>query len=216
MFLTSSEINYVKEVLDGFYDHDLMLAEFREFMKAEFGVKVHCFFCDNASYSLYKNRLRYMVADADKSIFLDPPWNNRNLAKEEKIKEAFSKLCVKYRKHEKFVSPSEYFAIPFEFETDFRSDVMCLCSSEIDAYLKTIEEVKKTSSFFGNYYIFYKCDKDIKRYDESGLSERIATNIYSIIKANDRYDVFKERRIFFDSVQTLDEKYGGSLFNYHR
>lgn len=216
MFLTRDEMDYVSEVLDGLYDYDQLLTEFREFMHNEFGVKVYCFFCDGASKTLYKNRLRYIVDDADIGKFTEMPWGNSDLEKEKKIKNAFSELCIKHKQYVDFADPSEFFAVASEFESDFRSDVMSHCSYEIDSYLKTVGEVKKTNCHFGDYRIFYELDTDVKRYEESGLSEQIAEKIFSIIKAHDRYNVFKERRVFFESVQTLNEKYGGSLVNYYR
>lgn len=213
MFLTQERLDYVKEAINGQHGSDLLLTELREFMKAEFDVNLYCYFCDGEGKS---RRLLYLLNETDKCFFYEGPWNNRDLKKEAKIKDEFSRLCCKYDKYEAYKDPAAYFAIAEEFESDIRLELMNACKSSIESYLGTVEEVKLTNFSFDNVYIFYELDEHIKIHEEDGLSEDISERIFAILKKNDNYSVCKEKRVFFDSIQTLNEKYNGSLFNYLR
>lgn len=59
-------------------------------------------------------------------------------------------------------------------------------------------------------------DKDIELNSQNGISDDISENIAKIRQKYDEFGICGKKHIVFDSIQTLNEKYGGSFQNYFR
>ncbi len=218
MFLKDYEYNYLKECRAGVYDNEPMMVELREFFMKEFGVYLYGYICDPKDKSLYKNRLRYFVDEDCRYVFIEngEKVGNRDLAKEERLKNKFSDLCSKYGLFEPFVDPNNYFAIFSEFNYEMKAEIMGLCTPDIKNYLESFEEIKLIDICFNVVFIFYENISDVTKYKESGLSDEIIDHVFGIIREKDYLDAFKNPKVVFDSVQVLNEKYEGNLYYYHR
>ena len=66
--------------------------------------------------------------------------------------------------------------------------------------------------------VFYFSDEDIFRYLESGVSQTVTDEYYSILKKHDDLSLFTKDnlRLSFDSKENVDKNYAGSLFYYSR
>jgi len=85
----------------------------------------------------------------------------------------------------------------------------------IREYLNTISAICKVSFYFGTVHIFYEKDDDIEWYRTSGLSQDIEDQIMRMKSEVDEFHVCKDAGVVFTSIQTLNEKYGGSMYHYH-
>lgn len=218
MFLKDYEYNYLKDCKYGVYDNDPMFVELREFFAAKFGVYLYGYICDKADNTLKRNRLRYFVDKDCLNVFVDTVegFGNLDRVKAEIIKNKFSELCVKYGLFEIFHNPNNYFAVSSEFDTEMQDEILSLCISDIQMYLKSFEEIKLMDFSFNYVFIFYEKSEDVSIHETSGLSDKISKHIFDIIKDKDYLDSFKKPQIVFDSIQVLNEKYDGNLFYYHR
>lgn len=215
MFLKDYEYNYLKECKSGTHDNEPMMVELREFFMDEFGVYLYGYICDK---TIIRNRLRYFVDEDCKNVFVDmvEGFGNFDRVKEGKIKDKFSELCAKYGMFELFDNPDNYFAVPSEFDTEMKDEIMNLCISDIKKYLQSFDEIKLIDFCFNCVFIFYEKTEDVSGNKISGLSDEISKNVFGIIKEKDYLDAFKKPQIVFDSIQVLNEKYKGNLFYYHR
>ena len=73
-------------------------------------------------------------------------------------------------------------------------------------------------ALFKSSVVFYFSDEDIFRYLESGISQTVTDEYYSILKKHDDLSLFTKDnlRLSFDSKENVDKNYAGSLFYYSR
>ena len=73
-------------------------------------------------------------------------------------------------------------------------------------------------ALFESSVVFYFSDEDIFRYLESGVSQTVTDEYYSILKKHDDLSLFTKDnlRLSFDSKENVDKNYAGSLFYYSR
>lgn len=79
------------------------------------------------------------------------------------------------------------------------------------------DDIWKIEVIFQSVHIFYETDEQVERHKTDGVSDSLRKQIANIVKPYDKYNVFPNGvSCVFTSKQTLDEKYGGSMFAYTR
>lgn len=215
MFIDETDLLKIKSLMRKETEPDCILKELIPFFYDTFKCRLYDYLC----FTSPDGRLgfHFVVWDKEaKDSFYIRTENFYGLDREKErlIKDFFSKLCIKYQMHPQYKDPSEYFATPTDIYSDLISELGQKTREEIEAYLQTRSEVKKTATFFGSLHIFYETDKDIELNSQNGISDDIIENIAKIRKKYDEFGIYGKKHIVFDSIQTLNEKYGGS-FQYY-
>ncbi len=217
MFLEDKELKHVKDLMRGTAKPDGVLTELKQFFLNEFSCEIYAYLCDVLADG--RHRLRFIVWDEDnrKAFYIA---TDKYLGPDDrmidKIKTKFSELCRTYQVHQDYRSPENYFAVPTEIKSDLLKEIQDKVLNHIRRYLENIKDVKKTAFCFGTVHVFYETDADIENNAENGLSDKIGNDIYKIKKAVDEFGACQNGGVIFSSIQTLNEKYGGSTQYYFR
>lgn len=212
MFLNDEEYTHVLDLLDGKIEKSPLLEELTTWMKQEFDVTIYDYICDYIQNGQIRLRIVVWNLMVERSFYNG---YNYDSEKQKKIAGEFARLARKYNLHPEYHNEKDIF--------------VCIEMVEDQIIRKTFDEVKpqilvfeksviwKIVFEFTNISVFYETDEQVKHFEEIGLSDAIREKFSEILKANDKYNVFKDGVCcLFTSRQTLNEKYQGNLFYYFK
>ena len=108
---------------------------------------------------------------------------------------------------------------PFGFPIDYNAYLFYKVERSL---IKEIKEKFKDAKIWDicsltcNLTVFYQQDKDLEENKEKGTTEQIKEFVFSRMKEIDELNLYDVNCLSFDSKETLDKKYGGSLQMYFR
>ncbi|MBQ8983527.1 MAG: hypothetical protein IJ079_08045 [Lachnospiraceae bacterium] len=216
MFLKKEEVDQVMDQMRGTQQPDAVLEGLQAFFEDRYSCRLYGYLCDRSA--LGKLRLRFLVysnEDYERFCKHTAKVSGYHEKRIRAVREEFSRLCVENQVHESYQDPSAYLAVPATVGDDLVKRVQDLAEGRIREYLNTISVICKVSFFFGTVHIFYEKDDDIEWYRTSGLSQDIEDQIMRMKSEVDEFHVCEDAGVVFTSIQTLNEKYGGSMYHYH-
>lgn len=215
MFNKGDELRKIKGLIKGTEMPDVILTELKKYFLEHFDCEIYDYVCDKVSDG--RLRLKFIVWDyeAEKMFYKSSDnFYGPDKKKINEIKTEFSKLCLNNNLHSDYWEPDRYFAVPSEIKSDLLDDVQKRVQTQIAEYLDNIKAVKEVAFWFGSVHIFYESDEDIELNRNNGVSDKIETDIFQYKKAVDEFDVCNNSGVVFSSIQTLNEKFGGSMQHY--
>jgi hypothetical protein len=134
------------------------------------------------------------------------------------IASKFREIALKYK-----FAKEEQFENLFVIYNDFSEE------AKTEANWKAIERFKwlvkfkypavwKVISMFSSTVVFYYSDSDVTLNEQKGISEKIISDYFAVLKKYDELNYFTKENIHvkFDSKENVDKNYEGSLFYYTR
>lgn len=215
MFIEDKELHDIKSLLKGKKKPDAILLGLKKYFAEQFDCEIYAYICDKVTDG--RLRLRFIVWDnATRQKFFKS--TEKFFGVDDKkinaIKAEFSTLCIVNNCYKDYWEPKRYFAVPSEIESDLLEEVQNIVHPQISNYLNGIKSVKEIAFWFGTVHIFYETDADIELNRNNGLSDKIRNVIFQIKKAADEFGVCENGGVVFSSIQTLNEKFGGSMQHY--
>lgn len=215
MFINNNELKKIKGLLKGTETPDVILVGLKRYFIEQFNCEIYAYICDEVEGE--RLRLRFIVWDnVTRQKFYKSTENffGVDAKKINEIKSEFSKLCRINNQYRDYWEPNRYFAVPSEIKSDLLNEIQKRIHPQITNYLDRFKSVKKVAFWFDSVHIFYELDADIEINRNNGVSGKIETDIFQLKKAVDEFGICKNSGVVFSSIQTLNEKFGGSMQHY--
>lgn len=215
MFIADNELRTIKNLIKGTETPNAILAGLKNFFLEHFDCEIYAYICDKVADG--RLRLQFIVwdyAEQEKFYKHSEGFYGPDKNKIIEIKTEFSKLCLKNNLHKDYWESDRYFAVPREVRSDLLDEVQKRVQPQIAEYLGKINIVKEVAFWFGSVHIFYELDEDIELNRNNGVSDKIEADIFNLKKAADELGVCNGSGVLFSSIQTLNEKFGGSMRHY--
>ena len=212
MFLNDEEFMQVLALIDGRMTKTPLMQELTEWVRQEFDVEIYHYLCDCTKNGL--TRLRIVVwDDAARRRFCKGA--NYDTKKQRKFQVKFAELARKYSIHPAYHNGNTVFVCFETIRDQIAGKLLWSIRDKIFAQQKA--DIWKIEIIFSSVHIFYETDEQIALHEADGTSRTLKETITEIVRAYDTYHAFTDGvACIFTSRQTLNEKYGGSMFYYTR
>ena len=196
-------------------------AEIKAFIENLYSVRVVNFLFEKMKFSNSGCRPRLQVflmsAEDYKKMFNG---YNYGAEKQKTIANKFIELNKKYC----FCPPEDLrnlFVCYSDFCKEMRCDVSQRASKEAIPRLKQKYSrlpIWNITMGFGVLYVFFDTDDQANEYRQNILFQQIKQDYYATLRKYDEFDVFSldNSDVVFDSKETVDRDYAGSMFYYFR
>ena len=207
MFLNEQETRKVLDTVNGKIPEDAVLKDMKAFFKEKFSVEILDYIADRAKTG--RKRLPLFVWGLGSTR---PFSGESDQKKEIKIKEAFSRSCKEHDLNRDYFDPDSYFAIVSNFKPDVEKLLMTRENmKKISELLNKHPEVSSHRFSDSTVYVFYKSDKDIKTYGDSGLTKQIYDEVCDLLGSVTGLEGHKLGDVRFSSMETFVMKYNSNF-----
>lgn len=212
MFMTEKEFNETVDLLSGRVEPGSLLAGIKVWAREALEVEVYNYFCDRTSNGLLRLRLVLWDFTVERKMHEGP---NLDKKKQELAAEKFAELARLHHVHNEYWDAKDIFVCYETIRDEIQKDILKRAGAGIRNILHP--DIWKIEIFFEGIHIFYETDEQILRNQENGTSDEIRRQCTQFVKMYDVHNAFPDgANCTFTSHQTLDEKYGGNMFNYYR
>ncbi len=189
-----------------------------EWLKECYGVRMLNFRFSKLETDGNRHRL-YIVLNSDDDynrMFREPYIPDET--RQDQIAMKFRELNERYG-YTDTANTENFFVMYNNFSDEAKTDANWkTVKNAAEALKHKYREIWHIEALFSKTVVFYYLDEDISRNGKSGLSGKIQSEYYGLLKANDDLNLFNEDEftVRFDSKENLDRNYEGSLFYYSR
>lgn len=168
--------------------------------------------------SRFSYRLLVIITDTDgyqKTLLSS--WKPNDQLRVEMARQ-FLALAAKHESAEKILL-TDLLVTCFDFSHEAMTEANWKATKEFRSEIRrSYPIIWDVMALFESSVVFYFADEDISRYLESGVSQTVRDEYYSVLKKHDDLNLFTKDniRLSFDSKENVDKNYEGSLFYYSR
>ena len=212
MLLSEREYAHAADILAGHTEKEPLLKELGGWFKDTFGMEVYDYFCGFTNAGRIRLKLVLWDGDSRRKMMKGA---NPDFRKQERIGRKFSELCRKYQIHEEYCGAADMLVCYDTLQDEIGKRILQRASARIKAV--EARDVGRVEILFSSVHVFFETEKQREWHMQDGLCEEIERQISSIVKEYDSLGAFPDGiQCVFTSLQTLNEKYKGSMFYYTR
>jgi hypothetical protein len=218
VLLSSSVYKETKKILSGKLKKSPLLTDLCEWFEQEFGLKIINFDFDKLKHTKNTYRVKIIFHNSNyyNKMYLSPFIKNEEY--NDLISAKFRELALKYNFTKKS-KLAKLFVAYYDFSHEAKTEANYKTFDKTNKSIKEkFPEVWHIVEEFESSVVFYYTDNDILKYAENGISSKIKSEYYSVLKTYDEFDYFTSSDVIleFDSKENLDKNYNGNLFYYSR